>query len=901
MAFRPKVADSIQIDGHTYHFTEHPSAKGMPYGQTGRRATVYQLKDESGAFYALKVFTLAFRSEQTKEQAIQIARFDKLPGLKACKRIVLSNQNNQDLLQQYPDLKFSVLMPWVEGLTWQEIILSRKPVDEKTSLHIAKSLLELLTNMEKTGIAHCDLSAPNILLNINSTNGHNPISLIDLEDLYAPGLNPPPKLPGGSAGYAHSTSSNGIWSLEADRFSGAVLIAEMLGWCDERVRRIACGEQFFDPAEMQQGTDRFILLKQVLYERFGERVANTFSEAWFSTSLSSSPSFMKWNNAINPPPNPNELFSQILRVERIGRWMDVISLCDEILNLQSNNMDVWPIRARAKKLQTLDVEIQGAWTNANNSGLTCDWELCLKKINSAKLLAPQTIKYQAQCEQAEHELEQALKIDDVESFVHSRKWKEAENLLREITPIQPRYTEIRSTIDSLHQHLSKLKELKEAANQLLKEGDWQSALEKIEIIEKVEPLDGELQNIKGKAQILGKDFYEYQKRFSEAEQNYSDGHFEEARKQIIEALKIFPNQTDAKSFLSKIEIANEQRKKLDKAYDLMNSDQLDEAIKCLESLPECEGDLSSVRKKILERIRWRISLRNARSGWQLTEVIALLNNLPDGEADQPLLRAEFQKIIENEVLLRDAELINDYNLIISTLEKLPSNYPGLNVRIAQAKQKLELQNNIAQGLKTFDLESIEDILVQLPINDPRSLNLQKWVMAEKERRQVVLNIQKNFDVQEAQKILINLPEDYPQKALLARWINDEHRIRNTIDELVDQYDLPSVNNLLQQFDENHPLRIILNDWLEKEYTRRERIKLAQVLFDGESLLELLQDLQDSYPGKNELINWAASEISLQKEIRKAMQSHRHDQAKEMISRIEKNHPYYEEFIEWLGL
>lgn len=48
MPFRPKTNTTININQSTYTFTEHPAAKGMPYGQTGRRATVYQVQDTAG-------------------------------------------------------------------------------------------------------------------------------------------------------------------------------------------------------------------------------------------------------------------------------------------------------------------------------------------------------------------------------------------------------------------------------------------------------------------------------------------------------------------------------------------------------------------------------------------------------------------------------------------------------------------------------------------------------------------------------------------------------------------------------------------------------------------------------------------------------------------------------------
>ncbi len=275
----------------------------MVYGQAGRRATVYQLKDERGDLHALKVFMLAFRKPEIEEQALRIARFASLPGLAACQREVVTEDANSTLISKYSDLRYAVLMPWVLGKTWQEIVISRTPASRAQARRMADSLVRLLLTMEQNGMAHCDLSGPNVIISQNETApaGNNGISLIDLEDLYAPGLQQPAKLPGGSLGYAHPTVRKGVWSPYADRFSGGLLMAEMLGWCDERVRQGAFGEQYFsgNDDEMQKPGDRFTKLASVLQETWGAEVKALFEQTWFSQSLESCPRFADWARVLN--------------------------------------------------------------------------------------------------------------------------------------------------------------------------------------------------------------------------------------------------------------------------------------------------------------------------------------------------------------------------------------------------------------------------------------------------------------------------------------------------------------------------------------------------------------------------------------------------------------------------
>jgi hypothetical protein len=146
--------------------------------------------------------------------------------------------------------------------------------------------------MEEQGIAHCDLSAPNVMLPLLA--GGTGVELVDLEGLYAPGMTRPQELSSGSAGYAHRQARGGLWGPEADRFAGAVLLAEMLGWCDPQVVQAAWGESYFAPQEMQQDTPRYRTLVAALERGWGSNVARLFERAWRSDSLLDCPTFGEW-------------------------------------------------------------------------------------------------------------------------------------------------------------------------------------------------------------------------------------------------------------------------------------------------------------------------------------------------------------------------------------------------------------------------------------------------------------------------------------------------------------------------------------------------------------------------------------------------------------------------------
>jgi hypothetical protein len=303
------VNDQLTINGVTYRVAEHPAAPGFPYGQEGRAGIVYQLLPSptgraaggEGAA-ALKVFKPRFRSPALLTQAQRLAPFAALPGLAACQRTILSPTHHPDLLRQHPDLTYAALMPWIAGPTWLDVLLAKQPLPAQQALALAHSLAEALTRMEEHGIAHCDLSAANLILPLLA--GGSGIALVDLEGLFAPGLSQPQTLSSGSAGYAHAQAAAGLWGPEADRFAGAVLLAEMLGWCAPEVTQAAWGESYFDPQEMQQDSARYQALLAALQRHWGDAVARLFARAWHSETLADCPTFGEWLLALPLTPSP---------------------------------------------------------------------------------------------------------------------------------------------------------------------------------------------------------------------------------------------------------------------------------------------------------------------------------------------------------------------------------------------------------------------------------------------------------------------------------------------------------------------------------------------------------------------------------------------------------------------
>ncbi|MFC7679483.1 hypothetical protein [Paenibacillus sp. GCM10028914] len=302
MTYQPNPGDEIIINGTAYTVGQHPAAPGLAYAQAGRQGIVYQLLPKNGEIHeakALKVFFPKFRIPAMVYQSEHMANYREVPGLKVCSRDVLTPERNGDLIAEYPDLLYAVLMPWIHGFTWFDVVSDQRTLGRGESLMLAKALAAIGSSMEQRGLAHCDLSAPNVMLpffsEVKLPEGSAAVELVDVEQIYSPKMDRPDVLLAGSPGYAaHRTVHSGLWSAYADRFAGAVIIAEMLGWSDQLIVSKAWGESFFDQHEMQTPCERYFLLKKSLSNRWGTGLSDLFSRAWDSQDLSSCPTFGEW-------------------------------------------------------------------------------------------------------------------------------------------------------------------------------------------------------------------------------------------------------------------------------------------------------------------------------------------------------------------------------------------------------------------------------------------------------------------------------------------------------------------------------------------------------------------------------------------------------------------------------
>lgn len=294
--FEPRPSDPFSLNGNTFQIMEHPSAPSIPYSQEGRKAVVYQVADQNKKLFALKVFKQAYRLPALVNTCETLKTLVQ-PGLEVCDRICIDEKIAPELIKKYPDLEYAVIMPWINGRTWVELILSGMPISRQNSLVAARNVAQVLGELEKSGFAHCDIAGANLM--VNPITGK--ISFVDVEDMFGPGLLRPNACPKGTDGYRHSRVKDhpdGQWRLDGDRFSAAIILGEILCWHDENFRKIRDSEHYFSNHELQdQNSPRYSALLKIL-GGISPDLLESFKKAWQSRDLSECPTAETWHSAL---------------------------------------------------------------------------------------------------------------------------------------------------------------------------------------------------------------------------------------------------------------------------------------------------------------------------------------------------------------------------------------------------------------------------------------------------------------------------------------------------------------------------------------------------------------------------------------------------------------------------
>lgn len=299
MSFEPEPGFFLELGSEKIEFLSLEStgpASVFVYAESGKEGIVYKVL-KGKEYYALKVFYPQYRDIRLLENTEKISRFKKFEGFRVAERTVIEHSSFPKVLDRYPELNYAVLMPWIEGTVWANLMLENgESLQQEGYLRIGQALTRVVANLEAQGLAHCDLSNNNFIIAKDSTT----IQLVDVEDMYAPDMpRPVPDVSYGTIGYrTRWIAENGLWGPESDRFAFAILCSEILTWHNTEIRENkAENTSFFIEDEIGEVIDRYRMMKKHLGELSGD-LANFFEAAWFAQNSSQCPPISDWKAAI---------------------------------------------------------------------------------------------------------------------------------------------------------------------------------------------------------------------------------------------------------------------------------------------------------------------------------------------------------------------------------------------------------------------------------------------------------------------------------------------------------------------------------------------------------------------------------------------------------------------------
>jgi hypothetical protein len=298
--FRPYVQMQLNIGTMNLKFMPHPlfpDEDDEVYAIEGGEAIIYQLQEiESDQLWALKVSKPPYRGAHIARSTAVVAPYAKLPGLSLGNRVCLTRATHKPLIANYPDLEYAVLMPWISGRTWAGL-MSDRAASKKYTVSMARTLAmamaRVLWDLETYSLAHTDIAGGNVIISPDFKQ----VELLDIENLYIPNSPSPKYFSQGSPGYQHRhRDKRGYWRPEGDRFAGAIILTEMLAWCDPYIqaRSPPRAETLFQPDELQvKDTLRWQLTRDALWN-VCPPVLPLFDRVWESDDLTHCPELSDW-------------------------------------------------------------------------------------------------------------------------------------------------------------------------------------------------------------------------------------------------------------------------------------------------------------------------------------------------------------------------------------------------------------------------------------------------------------------------------------------------------------------------------------------------------------------------------------------------------------------------------
>lgn len=321
------VNTELTIRGQKYSFVTMPN-QGIYIDSTGGSATIYKLKHiTTNKTFALKVFHIEYRDAYLRrnfdfiqEELATIPMFAWVTH-----RILINENDDRNLILEFPELRNSILMPWIDLPTADQIrsLLSGKrqtPTSTAKCRALAQLLADSLYQLEQKGFAHGDISSTNVLIDWERPE----LYIIDIEDMFHSTLKQPGTLvqsKGGTDGYRFFDDFTS-WQPCADRFAGALLICELLTLDNPDCQQASAEESYFVQRDIDERTfdglnnERIQALTDALSQLTnGIALATALDSAWTKMEIREIPSLSNWVSLLGKA-DYNGLFQQWLELPK---------------------------------------------------------------------------------------------------------------------------------------------------------------------------------------------------------------------------------------------------------------------------------------------------------------------------------------------------------------------------------------------------------------------------------------------------------------------------------------------------------------------------------------------------------------------------------------------------------
>lgn len=934
MTFDPDVGFELHIEGDVYRIAANPQSTWIPYGQEGRQAIVFQLVDsEAGDKKALKVFKPRFRSPELVSIGDKLARWAKLPGLRVCQRIVLTPQKHGALLRQHPDLIYAVLMPWVEGPTWVQVVQERRELAKDKSLHLATQLAAVLSTMEQNRLAHCDLSGSNVILPaLLEQPAHDGVELVDVEQFYGPDMDHPSLVPAGSSGYAHATAEGGLWQIDADRFAGAVMLSETLAWCDERIRAAAWGESYFEPGELQSQGERYRLLQSVLNELWGAGIINLLQRAWRSPTLADCPTFGEWVLALSSPvqgpifttkresPAPDkvdsrqraevpesqgshwldQLRSQAYAFTARRQWAQVIDVCDQILGEfgERGHNAIILMRSRAVRMLEAEEAVDETWNRAVESGRAEDWEACWRAARVAAQQSSRSSRFEEISAQAEQEMLWAAAVERAQVLVEAQQLEEATSLLNTVPADHILAAKVRVQLEAEQIRQRRLAEALQQVEKHLQAGAWDDALVAAQMGLALKGDPEAFERLRQRAQRGKESERQIAAYVRSAEQAEGRGDLDQSIALLQKALELQPGLTQLEEKLQALENRRAWTARIESAQASLKAHAWNKVLEELTGVPPDFMDAAELRQRAEREIERQEAIRQAKASYQPRQVLELLADVPADYPHIDELRAWAEHELQRCRQLERARERYAPGDIVDIVDDLPDDYPDRSAWQSWAYEETKRQAAFEAARQSHDLQRAERLLNALSSDHPWAESWREWVGQERERRANLLAAQQTYDLEKLGDLVDELPANHPEGEALRQWLNDERQRVRELNIARQNYNGRRVQDLLQDVGPGYPDLEKWQRWAQLEIERRQKLKAARESYEPEVVLNLLENVPPDYPDLENQRRWAMTEIERREAVEAAIREYDGDRVLALLSDVPSDYPRLDRLRTW---